>query len=160
MHLDLSTFKVSEKAAKKINVLKEAGITFEFYDSAKHTGLDKLFDDLQNEYWRKDIKDNLALAHPRPILVASDRGSVCGFVGPIAVQQSGRGWFAGIGVDPAYEGKGIGSILFILLMENFKKLGAGFSTLYTGIENHAQKIYERAGFKVVKQWAIMRKKMS
>lgn len=157
LHLDLNSFTMSEKYREKLKTLSGQGISMTYYDSSKHTGFDALFDHLKNEYWRKDIKDNLSLSKPLPVLVASDNGKICGYAGPITVQESGRGWFAGIGVDPDYEGRGIGTLLFIMLMKSFRDLGAGFSTLFTGIDNPARKIYERAGFRVVMQWAVMKK---
>lgn len=159
MHLDLTNYEIPQKTAKKIESLKKDGITFEYYDSKKHTGLDEFFDHLGNEYWRKDINDNMRRENPRPVIIACDKGKVCGFTGPVDKEESGRGWFAGIGVDPAYEGKGIGTVLFTLLMKNFKEIGVKFSSLYTGIENPARKIYLRTGFQVVKQWGIMRKEL-
>jgi len=59
-------------------------------------------------------------------------------------------------VDPNFGGRSIGTVLFNLLMVEFQKVGAGFSSLFTGTENHAQKIYRRAGFEPRAQWAVMR----
>ena len=83
-------------------------------------------------------------------------GHIIGFTGPVDRQQSGRGWFTGICVDPAYGGRGIGTVLFNLLMREFVDAGAAFSSLFTGTDNHAQKIYRRAGFEPRARWAVMR----
>ena len=76
---------------------------------------------------------------------------------PVDKQMSGRGWFSGICTDPQYERRGIASVLFNLLMQEFVDEGAAFSTLFTGDDNHAQKIYKNAGLNVVKRFSIMRK---
>ena len=41
-----------------------------------------------------------------PVLVLLDHTQVIGFTGPLSVETSGRGYFAGIGVDQGYQGKG------------------------------------------------------
>ena len=56
------------------------------------------------------------------------------------------------GVAPA-------SMLFNLLMQEFVAEGAAFSTLFTGDSNHAQRIYKRAGFDVVRRFALMGKSL-
>ena len=159
MHLNLNEYQLSEKNLEKQKWLNEKEIYMEYYDSKKHDGFDELFDNLKHEYWRKDIKDNQSLAKPHPVLIVNHQGRIRGFAGPIAVQESGRGWFAGIAVDPGYEGMGIGTVLFSRLMESFKSVGASFSTLFTGAENPARKMYDRTGFQVVKTWAVMRKEL-
>jgi GNAT superfamily N-acetyltransferase len=158
-HLDLQNYDLPERLIEKQKQLNEKGIFIEYYDQAKHDGFDELFDNLKHEYWRKDIKDNLSLEKPHPILIVNHEGKIRGFAGPVAVQPSGRGWFAGIGVDPDYEGQGIGTVLFCRLMKSFSDIGARFSTLFTGEENPARKIYERTGFQPVKTWAVMRKEL-
>ena len=76
-------------------------------------------------------------------------GHIVAYTGPVDLQKSGRGWFTGICCDPNYGGRGIASILFNQLMREFVAEGAKFSTLFTGETNFAQKIYSRAGFRIV-----------
>jgi ribosomal protein S18 acetylase RimI-like enzyme len=159
MYLDLAKFQLDEKSIKKLGELKEKGITIEYYNESKHYGFDALYDDLKHELWRKEINDNLALTKPFPIVVASDNGRICGFAGPIEIQSSGRGKFSGIGVDSKHQGAGIGKLLFFTLCESFKKEGANFMSLFTGIENNAKRMYDAAGFEVVKTWSVMRKEV-
>jgi ribosomal protein S18 acetylase RimI-like enzyme len=159
MYLDLAKFELDEKSLKKLAQLREKGITIEYFNANKHHGFDSLFDDLRHELWRKEIKDNLSLDRPYSIVVAADKGKICGFAGPIEVQQSGRGKFSGIGVDSKHQGLGIGKMLFFMLCESFKAEGAGFMSLFTGIENNAKRMYDAAGFNVVKTWAVMKKEI-
>ena len=44
-------------------------------------------------------------------------------------------------------------------MCEFVKEGAAFSTLFTGIDNHAQRLYKRTGFNVKRTFAIMKKEL-
>lgn len=158
-YLNLSHFTLSEKILAKIEDLKQKGIWVGNYNKTKHYGFDELCDDLKSEEWRKGIKDNLALAKPYPIIIASHKGKICGFTGPVKVQESGRGWFIGIATHSAYRRLGIMTVLFNLLLDSFKKAGAKFSTLFTGIKNPARKVYEQTGCVAVKTWAAMKKEI-
>ena len=57
--------------------------------------------------------------------------------------------------DPEWGGRGIGTVLFNMLMQEFVDEGAAFSSLFTGLHNHAQKIYMRAGMHVTARFAVM-----
>lgn len=39
--------------------------------------------------------------------------------------------------------------------EEFVAEGAAFCSLFTGAQNHAQKIYQRAGLRVTSHWAVL-----
>lgn len=158
-HLDFNGYELPEKLTERQKKLGGKNILIEYYNSNRHDGFDELFDNLKHEYWRKDVMDNLSLEKPHPILIVNHGGKIRGFAGPLAVQPSGRGWFAGIGVDPGYGGQGIGTVLFCRLMKGFSEMGAKFSTLFTGEDNPARRIYERTGFKPVKKWAVMGKEL-
>lgn len=158
-YLDLKYFKLSEKVLSTLEFLLEKDIVLEYYNPNKHYGIEELFDNLKNEYWRNDIKTELARKNPRPIIVASDKGKVCGFTGPLSVQPSGRGYFAGIGVHSGYSGIGIGTALFFKLCENLRNEGAEFMSLFTGENNPARKMYESAGFNIVKVWSVLEKEL-
>ena len=80
---------------------------------------------------------------------------IIGFTGPVDLQRSGRGWFTGICTDPDWGGRGIATVLFNLLMKEFVAEGAAFCSLFTGAQNHAQKIYQRAGLRVTSHWAVL-----
>ena len=139
---------------------------------------DRICDRVGSEYWRSVIACEMACyrenrpctdprylpdgtvpSGPRPLLVAEHEGHIVGFTGPVDLQKSGRGWFTGIFTDPMYEKRGIASVLFHLLMREFIAEGAAFSSIFTGIENHAQKIYLRAGFRIVRTFSAMRKEI-
>ena len=48
---------------------------------------------------------------------------------------------------------------FNLLMQAFLERGASFCSLFTGAENHAQKIYLRAGLRVTSRWAVLSQRL-
>lgn len=157
-HVDLASYEFPAAIIKKIDQLKQNDIEVTFYDKAKHTGMEQLFDNLGNELWRKEIMENLQKGNDAaPVLVVSVGGRVMGFTGPLSIQPSGRGYFCGIGVHSDCRGNGAGRVLFAYLCRSLKDMGARFMTLFTGETNPARNIYEAAGFKIVKSWADMEK---
>ncbi len=149
---EIVDFEYSPDILTKMEGLNKRGLTIDYLDKTKHTGLDKLFDDLGNELWRDGIMNT-----SDPVLVVLDGNKVCGFTGPLRVQDSGRGFFIGIGIHSAYRQFGAGKVLFNALCKGLKDEGAKFMSLFTGDTNPARNIYEAAGFKIVKVWQVMRK---
>lgn len=159
MYRQLKEFTLGEKMKSKEIELQKNEIVIEYYNKDKHYGLEDFFDNLKNEYWRKDILDNLSLEKPYPFLIAAYNNKICGFAGPLQIEESGRGRFCGIGVEPNYEGKGIGKLLFFKLCNSFKKEGAEFMSLFTGINGNARKMYADAGFNVIRTWALFEREV-
>lgn len=157
MYLDLSAYRPLPDLDLRLEKLRAEGIEAGLYDPGLQYDFDRLCDRVHSELWRAVLKKETAAPFPRPILAATVPGFLVGFTGPVDVQKSGRGWFAGICTDPCYEKRGIATVLFHLLMQAFISAGASFSTLYTGDNNHARHIYERAGFSVVKRFLVMRR---
>ncbi len=136
-------------------------------------GFDGMCDRVGSDYWRDVLRTEITAwktgapngdsrfwpdgrhpAGPRPLLTAVHDGQIVGFTGPVDLQQSGRGWFTGICTDPLYEKRGIATVLFNLLMQAFVEEGAAFTTLFTGVANHARRVYERAGLRPVREFAL------
>ena len=153
----LEGFELLPKIAERRAALEAKGTTITYYDPAKHYGLNELFDNLGNEDWREKIMSNVNSENPYPVLIVQREGRVGGFAGPLYVQPSGRGYFAGIGIHSEFRGGGAGSVLFSALCQGLHDIGATFMSLFTGRENVARTIYESAGFVVVHEWACMRK---
>ncbi len=154
----LENYEITEDVKRSIQRAKEAGYIITVYDKNVHHSLNELFDNLRNEGWRKAIMGNEAKENPLPLLIVEEVATkrVCGFTGPLAVQESGRGYFAGIGVHTDCRGSGVGKALFSALCQGLKDEGASFMSLFTGEDNLARNIYEAAGFKIVRSWADMR----
>ncbi len=94
---------------------------------------------------------------PRPILAATFENKMVSFTGPVDKQESGGSWFTGICTDPDFKRRGIATALFNLLMQEFIQIGASFSSIFTGEDNRARRIYERTGFKPMRKWSVMAK---
>jgi len=77
-------------------------------------------------FWKRKIV--YTGIYPRPALVAEFEGKVVGFIlGYVSGWEFGVpdtvGWIDTLGVDPAYQRRGIGRALFNALIENFKRSG-------------------------------------
>ena len=95
----------------------------------------------------------------KALRMAREGNTCAGFTGPIYPEKSGRGYFAGIGVAPAYERHGLGNLLFYRLLQREKEAGARYMSLFTGENNHAKQIYLGAGFRVVRKFGVMLKEL-
>lgn len=157
MYLNLATYEKRPEIEEKRAALAAQGITAGLYDPALHAEFDGMCDRVRSEYWRQVLREELQKPQPRPILAAVTDGHMVGFTGPVDRQENGRGWFTGICTDPLYEQRGIASVLFGDLMEQFVRVGAAYSTLFTGTENHAQRLYLKTGFRPARYFSIMRK---
>lgn len=159
MFLDLSGYEMPNKSKEKEEKLREEGIFIKFYDKEFHNGFEELFDAVNGEVWRKTIRDNFSVKEPLPVLIASDRGSIVGFAGPIDKEANGRGWFNGIATHPAYERRGIASVLFCRLMQEFRTIGAQYSTIFTDSDNPAFQLYKNVGFCAAVDFLVMEKEI-
>ncbi|MEC0248705.1 GNAT family N-acetyltransferase [Paenibacillus chitinolyticus] len=157
MYLNLSAFSIPDEIRAKEERTAADGYTVGLFDPARHEGIEAMLQGFDNPLWQKEIA--AGTANGVPVVIAAHRGQAVGFAGPVIRQESGRGYFAGIGVHPDHEGHGLGSLLFFKLCEAFKGIGTEYMSLYTGSTNPAIRIYEKAGFKTVKQFAVMRKSL-
>ena len=178
MYLDLSKYAPWDGFEAQREKLASEGVYVGRYDTDLDYDYDGMCDRVGSEYWREALRSEIACHKenrpntdirflpngkvpkgPRPILVATCDGHIVAQTGPIDLQESGRGFFTGICTDPLYERRGIASVLFNVLMQEFIAEGAKFSTLFTGDSNHAQRIYKRSGFNVVRRFSIMEKEL-
>ena len=157
MYLDLKDYREPEDIQEKIERLEAEGIAVGRYDPRLGYEFDQMSARVGSEYWRQVLMEETAKAQPRIILAATVPGHIVAFTGPVDKQPSGRGWFTGICTDPIYEKRGIGTVLFHLLMQEFILEGASFSSLFTTENNHARKVYERVGFRVARRFAVLYK---
>src|SRR4030067_2851183 len=80
----------------------------------------------RRDFWKRKIA--YAGIYPRPALIAEVDGKVVGFIlGYVSGWEFGVpdtvGWIDTLGVDPAFQRRGIGRQLFNALIEIFKKSG-------------------------------------
>ena len=171
---DLSDWVPSPDAAAKRERLRAEGIETGPYDPSLEYDFDQMCTNVGSEYWRDVLRteiaawkagrpnadprfwaDGLPPRGPRMLLTAIHKDRIVGFTGPVDRQQSGRGWFTGICTDPAYERRGVATVLFDLLLQAFVREGASFCSLFTGWESHARKIYEKAGLRPVRRFDLL-----
>jgi len=155
MYLNLEQFSMPEEIREKERKAAAEGYRVELFDASKHEGVAAMLQGLNNPLWEKEI--GRCTSDGTPVVVAAHGQQVVGFAGPVIRQDNGRGYFAGIGVHPEHEGHGLGTILFFKLCEAFKAIGTDYMSLYTGSTNPAIRIYEKAGFRTVKQFSVMRR---
>ncbi len=156
----LEGFAYTEKIEKRAAELSDKEITITYYDKEKHYDFEELFENLNTPLWTEAIMGNISKEDAGyPVLIVENKGKICGFTGPLMVQDSKRGYFAGIGIHSEYRKHGAGKVLFSALCRGLKDEGAHYMTLFTGETNPARNIYESAGFKIVRSWADMRKEI-
>lgn len=155
MYLNLASFSIPDDIRAKEKKAASDGYSVELFDGDKHYGVDEMLHGFDNPLWQKEIAHSTSAGVP--VVIAAHLGKVVGFAGPVIRQENGRGYFAGIGVHPDHEGHGLGSVLFFKLCEAFQHIGAGYMSLYTGSSNPAIRIYEKAGFQIVKLFSVMRR---
>ena len=83
------------------------------------------------------------------MLIAARQDQVLGFVGPVMVSPCGFADFDFIGVTPEERGRGIGTSLFHLCLQQFKDREARLFELITSVTNPAQRLYLDAGLRLV-----------
>lgn len=174
LYMNLSDYRLPTEVPDIQSRLAAEGIYTGPYDAAWNCAFDGMCDRVGSDYWRDVLRTEIAAwkenqpnadarfwadgmrpDRPRVLLTAVKDGQIVGFTGPVDRQQSGRGWFTGICTDPLFERRGIATVLFNLLMQAFVKEGAAFTTLFTGADSHAQKVYRRAGLRPVREFALM-----
>jgi ribosomal protein S18 acetylase RimI-like enzyme len=157
MYMNLAGFIIPEEIRAKEAMAADQGYRVEQFDASRHSGVKEMLAGLGNPMWEMEIA--ACIVDGVPVVLAACEGRAVGFAGPVIRQDNGRGYFAGIGVHPGHEGHGLGTILFFKLCEAFRSIGTGYMSLYTGSTNPALRIYEKAGFRTVKQYATMRREL-
>ena len=171
---DLADYRLPEEILIRQDQLLREGIRTGYWQPSWGDQFDGMCDRVGSEYWRDVLSTEITAWKtgqpnaderfwpdgrrpdgPRPLLTAVCQGQIVGFTGPVDRQESGRGWFTGICTDPLFERHGIATVLFNLLMNAFVQEGAAFTTLFTGLTSHARKVYERAGLRPIREFALM-----
>ena len=156
-YLDLQKFSFPEKMRIKEAAMAEKDYTVARYDPQKHSGIEEMTQALGNPVWCQVIPE--AGRQGKNLLVGLKGNTVAGFAGPIYPEPTGRGYMDGIGVAPAFEGNGLGKLLFYRLLQEEKLCGADYMSIFTGAENPARFIYMEAGFELRREFAVMRKEL-
>lgn len=157
MHYDLADHTTPGWLEEKAAAMAARGYTVTRYDARRHQGLEEMVESLHNSMWSSEIP---AAGKAGMDLLVGLKGNVCaGFTGPVYPEETGRGYLAGVAVAPAYEGNGLGTLLFYRLLQREKEVGARYMSIFTGHTNHARFIYLNAGFDIVRTFAVLRKEL-
>jgi ribosomal protein S18 acetylase RimI-like enzyme len=157
MYLQLDSFVIPPDVLAKETEAGRLGYRIGLFDPGKHSGVGEMLLGFDNPQWQQQIPGYLA--EGVPVVIAACEAKTVGFAGPVIREDNGRAFFAGIGVHPAHEGHGLGSVLFFRLCEAFKQRDTVYMSLFTGRTNPALRIYEKAGFRQVREFAVMRKEL-
>ena len=157
MFRDLAEYTMPAEIKALAEKAAADGYRCALYNQSKHAGLEEMLAALDNPDWTAQITE--AAENNRLLPVALAGSTVAGFAGPVYPEPSGRGYFAGIGIAPEYQGHGLGKLLFHYLCEQEKRAGARYMSLFTGETNPAGKIYTGAGFTPVRTFGVMMKEL-
>lgn len=157
MYLNLADYETPAWVGEKAEKMARDGYRVARYDPNLHTGLEEMVEALGNSMWSAEIP--AAGKAGMDLLVGLKDNTCAGFTGPVYPEKTGRGYFAGLGVAPQFEGHGLGTLLFYRLLEREKQSGAQYMSLFTGEDNHARFIYLGAGFRVVRTFGVMLKEL-
>ena len=157
MYLNLADYETPAWVGQKAEKMAQEGYHVARYDPARHTNLEEMVESLGNTMWSAEIP--AAGKAGMDLLVGLKDNTCAGFTGPVYPEETGRGYFAGLGVAPQYEGHGLGTLLFYRLLEREKQVGSQYMSLFTGEDNHARFIYLGAGFRIVRTFGVMLKEL-
>jgi len=103
------------------------------------------------EYWEDKIETTEAQGGLAPI-VAEVEGKVVGFiVGEASDWEYGVpeevGWIHTVGVDPEYQGKGLGAIMLREMLDNMQEIGVSMVYTFINWKDHSMlRFFDRMGF--------------
>jgi len=151
----LSDWVPSDAITARLEQERANGLVVCISDATHRDALMVFANEVGHPGWQRAILDHLD--HPFVIALAGER--VVGFAGPLWVEPTGRGYFAGIGVLERYRGHGLGKGLFQMLLWWHQEHGASYMTLFTGRDNPAGRIYLEQGFEIVKRFMTLKKEL-
>lgn len=157
MFCDLAQFQITRDIEDLEKNVAIDGYSYGRYDRRIRQGLGEMLDKLGNPDWITRI--NKAGAEDMLLPVMLHGNTVVGFAGPVYPEPTGRGYFAGIGIDPDHQHHGLGKVLFYHLCNEEKNAGAKYMSLFTGDSNPARNIYRAAGFREVRRFGVMIKEL-
>lgn len=155
---DIRTYEYTKAILNLNDTLSQKGFAFDYFKVDKDHGLVEMLNNLGSPVWLDTILEHIeSKGIDNTLLVPTINNLVVGFTGPLRVEKSMRGYFAGIGVHSDYRGHGLAKVLFSKLIMHLKQMGAHYMTLFTGENNPARRMYENEGFEIVRTFIDLRK---
>lgn len=155
---DIRNYEYSTSIIELNEELNKKGFIFDYYKVHKDHGLKEMLNNLGSPVWLETILKHVeSKGVDNTLLVPTLNNLVVGFTGPLSVEKSMRGYFAGIGVHSEYRGHGLAKVLFAKLIMGLKEMGAHYMTLFTGENNPARRMYEKEGFEIKRTFIDLRK---
>jgi ribosomal protein S18 acetylase RimI-like enzyme len=129
-------------------------IVLAFGENCLHAMREKRYGVLRGSSWQERKADEIRNAlrnRPEFVWVAEADGIVVGFC-TYAIHDNEHGEICNNGVDPAYQGRGIGKGLYRKVIELMRERGCKYAEVETGLEDGyapARHSYEKVGFKPI-----------
>jgi ribosomal protein S18 acetylase RimI-like enzyme len=129
-------------------------IVLAFGESCLHAMREKRYGVLGGRHWQERKSDEIRHAlnnRPDSVWVAEVGGKVAGFC-TYAVHDNEHGEICNNGVDPTYQGRGIGKALYRKVLDLMREKGCRFAEVETGMEDGyaaARHSYEAVGFEPI-----------
>jgi len=101
------------------------------------------------EHWKRRELIGFYRHHPDRVLVAERDGKLLGFVTYSLDRDREVGEIQNNAVDPAYQGQGIGTALYRVVLDIFRREGMKYAWVVTGLDEdyaQARRVYEKVGF--------------
>lgn len=144
MELDFEEFIVSSSIVELRQRNEEKGFVFELLQEKHIESFRRL---AWGDWMLHGLEDPLS-SEPTcyPYIICRKTETVVGFCGGLDV-MSGRGGFSFITCEEDFRGRGIGAVMLSMALKWLKEKGAKVQVLFTSLDNPAQKLYQKAGFR-------------
>ncbi len=100
--------------------------------------------------WKTAQIDRFFAQYPEWVQVAEVDGEVVGVVTYQLDRQRKIGTIGNNGVDPRYQGRGIGTAMYAYVLDIFRQVGMRYAEVATGLSDSAapaRRAYEKVGFR-------------
>jgi len=154
-HNDIANFELKDSVIRKKERLEQEGYEFRWYQAEDGAELVKMVERCFYPAWHAIIRTAVSRDKLPEIFLVFAEGKIVGFIGPFDVKErrfyfstdSREGWggFGSPGVDPAFQQRGIATVLWHWGLDHLRRSGAKFTEYGTGLINPAQHLYFHSG---------------
>lgn len=176
MVTDLRFLTISENIKKREFDLREQKIMIRGYLDKDKKLLLKFIKKNFSYGWHEEVRpkiekskpkesgyglDYRTLYNPKSVLVVFEENQIVGFSAfSINYEKEDLGHFGPTGIKENLRGKGIGTVLLFRTLEAMKNKGIKVADLWTNYKEYQPRhYYPKAGFRIVKKWITMEKKL-